>query len=64
MQGTPNAERLMKTVRKYFNITNENYNTAYCICMDMKVVYANEYEENKVLIKKLKEVGFGDFKRA
>lgn len=57
MQGSPNAERLMKTVKKYFQINNDNYNRVYCICMDMKVVYVNEKEENKVLFKKLLDSG-------
>lgn len=64
MQGSPNAERLMKVVSMYFKIEKEDYNRAYTICMNMKVVYANEHEERKVLFKKLKEAGFGDFKKA
>ena len=58
MQGSPNAERLMKTVKKYFHIDMDNHNQAYIICMDMKVVYANELEESKVLFKELDKNGF------
>lgn len=58
MQGTPNAERLMNIARLYVIIDNSNHNRAYNICMNMKIVYANEVEELKVLIPKLKEAGF------
>lgn len=57
MQGTPNAERLMRTARLVFDIDKKSHNKAYSICMDMKLVYANAIEEQKVLFKKLKQAG-------
>lgn len=58
MEGAPNAERLMKNVKAAFEINNENYNRAYSICMNMKVVYANERIEFDVLCNLLFEAGF------
>ena len=49
MEGTSNAERLIQSAEKVFIISQENYNRAYSICLGMKIVYANEKEELKVL---------------
>ena len=57
MQGTPNAERLIKLAKKYFAFSDDKYNRAYSICMGMKIVYANESEEVKVLHKEFKKAG-------
>lgn len=58
MQGTPNAERLMRLMKMLFVIDNENHNKAYNLCMGMKIVYATEAEELKVLVPQFNEAGF------
>ena len=58
MQGTPNAERLMKNVKVAFEINDENYNRAYSICMGMKIVYATERIEFDYLCDLLFKAGF------
>lgn len=58
MQGTQSAERIMKNVKPYVKINDQNYNRAYTICSKIPTVFASEEKETRHAIKELASKGF------
>lgn len=60
MQGTPSTERKMRNIRPYVNTENmvtAKYNRIYSLVDKVPVVYANENEETKAVLRHLAKNG-------